>query len=92
MVDICNPVMLIFANCPHIQFDIINHEGREQNYTITVVVDDKQYSERVLIQDGGKFSYIHHFYRDQITNGCVTFTIFKEGEATPIEQVTYYLK
>ena len=75
-----------------IQFDIINHEGKDQNYTISVVVDGKPYSQKVLIRDKGKFSYIQHVYPDRITDGIVSFTICKEGEETPLEQATYYLK
>jgi len=75
-----------------IQFDLINHEGRDQNYTITVVVDGKQYNESVLIQDRRMFTYIHHFYRDRLTNNEVKFAVYKEGEATPLEEVTYYLQ
>ena len=75
-----------------IQLNIINHEGRDQNYTITVVVDGKPYSEKVLIHDGRVFAYIHHIYPDMVTEGDVSFAIYKEGEATPFEVVTYYLK
>jgi len=75
-----------------IQFVIINHEGRDQNYTINVLVGEKLYTESVLIRDGRRFSYIHHIRRDMITDGVVSFTIYKEGEATPFEQATYYLK
>lgn len=75
-----------------IQFDIINHEGRDQNYTINVLVGEKLYTDIILIRDGAKFSYIQHIRRDMITVGDVSFTIYKEGEATPFEQVTYYLK
>jgi uncharacterized membrane protein len=75
-----------------IQFSIINHEGRDQNYTINVLVGEKSYTDSVLIRDGRKFSYIHRIRRDMITDGVVSFTIYKEGEATPFEQATYYLK
>ena len=75
-----------------VQFIIINHEGRDQNYTINVLVDEKLYTESILIRDGRRFSYIHHFRRDIITDGVVNFDIYKEGEATPFEQATYYLK
>ena len=75
-----------------IQFDLINHEGRDQNYTITMVVYGKQYNTSVLIPDGRIFTYIHHIYPDTITEGDVRFTIYKEGEATPFEEATYYLK
>ena len=75
-----------------IQFNIVNHEGRDRNYTITVVVNGKQYSEKVLIHDGRIFTYIHHIYPDRVSDGDVSFAIYKEGEATPFEKVTYHLK
>ncbi len=75
-----------------IQFDLINHEGRDQNYTITVVVDGKQHNQSILIRDGRMFTYIHHFYRDRVTEDNIRFAIYKEGAATPFEEITYYLK
>jgi len=75
-----------------IQFNIINHEGRDQNYTINAMVGEELFSENVLIRDGRRFSYIHNIRRDMLTDGVVTFAIYKEGEATPFEQATYYLK
>lgn len=75
-----------------IQFSIINHEGCDQSYTITVVVDGKRYSEDVLIGNGKKFAYIHHIRRHLMTEGKVSFTICKKGEGTPIEQIIYYLR
>lgn len=75
-----------------IQFDIINHEGSDQRYIITAVDDGKSYSEAVLIQDDKMFTYIHHIRRDMVTEGVASFTIYKEGEEVPFEEVTYYLK
>jgi len=75
-----------------IQFDIINHEGKDTNYTINVLVDGKPYKESVLIRDGGMFTYIHHIRRDMLSAGEVSFAIHKEGEATPFEQAIYHLK
>ncbi len=75
-----------------IQFVIINHEGRDQNYTINVLADEKLYTESILIREGRRFSYIQNIRRDLITDGNVSLTIYKEGEATPLEQATYYLK
>jgi len=74
-----------------IQFNIINHEGRGTNYTINALVGDTPYNENVLIPNGRIFAYIHHIRRDRITDGEVTFTIYKEDEDTPFEQVTYHL-
>ncbi len=75
-----------------IQFNIINREGSDQNYTITAEIDGKQSSKKVTIQDGRVFTYIYHIYPDRITEGSVTFTIGKEGMETPFEQITYHLK
>jgi len=75
-----------------IQFDLINHEGKEQNYTITALVDGKQYTEDVTILEGRIFTYIHRISHDTAGNGDVTFAIYKQGETGPFKQVTYYLK
>ena len=75
-----------------IQYDIINNEGKDTNYTITVTFDEKSYKQDVRIRDGKIFTYIHHLYPDRITEGCATFTICKESEDTPLEECTYYLK
>ena len=75
-----------------IQLNIVNHEGSDQNYTITVVIEGKPYTEKVLILNGRMFTYIHHIYPDMVTEGDVRLAIYKEGEATPFEEATYYLK
>jgi len=74
-----------------IQLDIKNHEGEDKNYTINVLIDGKSYSEDVLIPDGRIFTYIQHVYRGRIIEGNVTFTIYKEGEDTPLEELTYHI-
>jgi len=75
-----------------IQFDIFNREGEDINYTIEVLSDGKLYTESVLIRDGRTFTYIHHFYPERLTSNEVSFAVYKEGEATPIEQTTYFLR
>lgn len=75
-----------------IDFDIINHEGRDQNYVITVVFDSKQCRECVMVPDGGIYTYMCHVRPDEVPEGKVCCTICKEGEDTPLEEVTYYLK
>ena len=84
--------MLETANESIIQFDIINHEQKDMNYTLVVTVDEKNYTEDVLIRKGGIFTYIRHIYPDMITNGEVSFVVYKEGESAPIEEVTYHIK
>ena len=75
-----------------IEFDIINREGKDINYTIKVATDGTLYTESVLIRSEGMFTYIHHFYPDRLTKNEVSFAVYKEGESTPIEQATYFLK
>ena len=74
-----------------LEVEIVNHEGIDQHYTIGVVVDGRRNSERILIPDGKMYTYIYHVYRDTMTEGCVSVTIYKEGETTPFEEYTYYI-
>jgi len=75
-----------------VEFDIINHEGKEQEYTIIASVDGKQYPEDVSILDGRIFTYIRHIRHDKVENGDVCLSIYRKDEDVPLEQVTYYLK
>ena len=75
-----------------IKFNIINCEGKDMSYTTKVLVDGKLYNQPVLIKDGGVFTAVHHIHPDRLTKGDVSFAVYKEGEETPIEQATYYLK
>lgn len=75
-----------------VEFDIINREGKDTDYPINISIDGELYTERVSIVDGGMFTYVYHIYRHKLKGGDVSFTIYKEGEPDPIEQVTYYLK
>lgn len=75
-----------------LQFDIMNHEGREAIYTINVSVGGEKFSERFQVQDGGVYTYIHHIPRQKVGTGEVTTTIYQEGEDAPLEQGTYYLR
>jgi len=74
-----------------VEFDIINREGKTTGYTIRVLADGELYTEDVLIRDGGLFTYIHHFDPEKLNNGEVSFAVYKEGGATPIEELTYFL-
>lgn len=75
-----------------LQFNIMNHEGKETEYSIQITVAGKQYDDRFLIQDGRVYTYIHEIRRDRVGTGEVNVTIYKEGEAAPIGVSTYYLK
>ena len=74
-----------------IEFRLMNHEGEVQNYTITGLIDGKSYIKNVRLSDGRVFTYIHHIQPDRIDDGNVSFTIRKEGEDIPFEQINYYL-
>jgi len=75
-----------------IQFSIINREGKDCNYIINWSIGGETYTERVSIKDGRVFTHIHHFYRETVKEGKVNLTICKEGESTPFEQATYYVR
>lgn len=75
-----------------LQFDIVNHEGKDMRYIIDISVDGKLYRESCLINSGGLFTYIRQIRSSELTSGEVSIMIRKEGEDTPFEQKTYYLK
>ena len=75
-----------------IEFDIINREGKDMSYTIEIGTDGELHTEGVLIKNDGMFTYIHHFYPDHLTSSEVGFAVYLEGESTPLDEATYYLK
>jgi len=89
--EVSREQLLQAENSYIIQFDIKNHEGEDKNYTINVLIDDWSYSEDILIPGGRVFTYVHHIYPDRINGGEATFVIYKEGESTPMEQLTYHI-
>jgi hypothetical protein len=75
-----------------IQFNIINREGEDQNYIISISVNGYSYRQEVLIRNGATFTYIHHIYPEMVKEtGKVSLSVYKEGEASPFEQATYYI-
>ncbi len=74
-----------------IEFDIINREGKDTSYTIEWSTGEESYTQKVLIRDGRKFQSIYNFYPETVKEGKVHLTIYKEGEATPFEETTYYI-
>ena len=75
-----------------IELHILNHEGQDTKYTINVVADEVLCTDTIPIRSGRVFKYIVHIYKDKLGKGKVSLTICKEGEDTPFEQTTYYLK
>jgi len=74
-----------------LQYDIINNEGRDIKYTIYVAIDDAVYTDSTVVKQGKTYTYIHHIYPQQLKEGEVTFALYEEGKAKPIEQVTYHI-
>ena len=75
-----------------VEFKILNHEGVQRKFIITALVDGKSREEEVVIPDGRKFTYIYHLYPERLSDKAVTFAIYKEGEQTPFEQITYHVE
>ena len=75
-----------------LQYDIVNIEERDVKYTIFITVDDVVYSDSTVVKSGKTYTYIHHIYRQQLAEGKVTFAVYEEGKAEPVEQVTYHVE
>ncbi|MFC1994623.1 hypothetical protein ACFLVD_00570 [Chloroflexota bacterium] len=75
-----------------LELDIVNLEGKDTTYTVTVMLDGKEYGDKVLIADGHSFTYMHHISPERMTQGEVSFSVYKEGEVVPFEQATYFVR
>ena len=74
-----------------LQYTIINTEERDIEYNIHITVDDAVYKDSTVVGPGKTYTYIHHIYPQQLEEGEVTFALYEEGKAEPIEQVTYHI-
>ena len=74
-----------------LQYDIINNGERDTKYTIYVTIDDAVYKDSTIVKPGKRYTYIHHIYPQQLVKGMVTFALYEEGKAKPVEQATYYI-
>ena len=76
-----------------IELHIFNHEAEDTTYNINVVIDEELSTQSIRLSQGELFKYCHHISRDEINQGKeVSVTVYKEGEATPIDESTYYLE
>ena len=74
-----------------LQFDILNREREDRSYTIEVSVDGKLSTATVSIRDGEQYTYVRQIRSEMLSEGVVSYTIYKEGENTAFEQGTYYI-
>ncbi len=74
-----------------LQYDIINDHERDIKYTIRVTVDGAVYTDSTVVRPGKTYTYIHHIYPQQLAEGKVTFALYEDGNADPVEQATYYI-
>lgn len=74
-----------------LQYDILNNEGLDVEYTIVVTVDDTVYTDSTVVKPGKSYTYIHHIYPQQLKEGKVTLALYQEGKTEPIEQATFHL-
>ncbi len=74
-----------------IEVDVINREEEKQDYTITALVEGKQYTQDFTVLAGNVFTYIRHI-QDEIKDNSVTLAIYKGQDIEPFKKVTYYLK
>ena len=76
-----------------IELHIFNHEAEDTNYTITVLLDDELSTDIFWLRQGGLGKCSYHISRDYPGQGKeVSVAVYKEGEATPIDESTYYLE
>jgi hypothetical protein len=75
-----------------VEFNIINHELKDMNYTVTTLINGKSYNSSVRIPSNGTYTYIRHIYPEELVEDEVTFKVYKEDWSLPIDEMTHYLK
>ncbi len=75
-----------------LQFNIINHEGRDINYTVKTSVAGIPGVQTITVGDGRFVSYRQHIRPEDLSGGQLSFAVYKESENAPFEQATYHLK
>lgn len=74
-----------------VEFSIIHREEGNTGYTIEVLENGRRSTQNIVLQEGQAFTYIYHIYRDDPETVQASFTLYRDGEAQPIEHLTYYL-
>ena len=74
-----------------LQYDIINAESEDINYTISVAIDNDIYKDSTTVRAGKAYTYIQHIYPQQLEQGRVSLSLYREGKVEPIEHATYYI-
>jgi len=76
-----------------IEFHIFNHEAEDTTYNTTVALDEELSTDSFRLRQGELFKCSYHISREEINYGKkVSVTVCKEGEATPIDEATYFLE
>ncbi len=76
-----------------IELHISNHEAQDTDYTTNVLVDGELCTESFRLRPGGLGKCSYHISRDNLGQATiVSVDVYKDGEATPFEQVNYHLK
>lgn len=73
------------------QYDVLNQDEVEKQYTIDVTVDSAVYHDRTEVGQGKTYTYIFHIQPEQLTEGNVGFTVYEQGKAEPVDQVTFHI-
>jgi len=76
-----------------IELCIFNHEAQDTDYTINVLISGELCTESFRLRPGGLGKCSYHISRDNLGQACIVCVdVYKDGEATPFEQVTYHLE
>ncbi len=76
-----------------IQYNLVNTGETDRSFTVLETVDSVDIcSDTVLIPAGGTYVYSHHLLSEHVSQGKVSFTIYRDQEKEPVEKLTYHLK
>jgi hypothetical protein len=74
-----------------LQFQVGNHEGRDVEYRINVLIGSDRFVDHFMVRDGGLYTYTHHISKKRAGGDWISCQIFREGENEPLVDTSYSL-
>ncbi len=77
-----------------VKFDLINRAGAPQTFNIRINLNgEPRENDTIPVKDGGQFFYTYHVAQSRFPSGAVvTSTILRDGDPTPLDESTFYLR
>ncbi len=75
-----------------VSYDIVNDQEDSVEYVVIVASGGRELAQNnVTVNPRAHLGYYFHVQPEQLNAGPVTLTLYRDGRAQPLDQVTYHL-